>query len=193
MKLKIMVDLDGVIWDIMRVFLRIYNRIYTENVKYEDIDGWYYFPQERFEHVYPLTLPWIMDYPVFDKFVGTYIYDLNIGNDVSILTAEANSEKVLKKKLESIHIDEGTHYDKIIRTEPNENKLNYEADIYIDDNPNMADKMHEYPDRYLLLYNQPWNQEFNDIKTDNVWRVFTWDGIMLAIELIKLIKKRKLM
>jgi len=184
--MKIMLDLDGVIWDIMGVFVEIHNKIYNRNVKYEDIDGWWFFPQDIFETVYPLTLPRIMDYPVTDHYIDTYIYSLNISHDVSILTAELNSKEVLKKKLDSIGIFEKHHYDKIIKVDPNENKLDYEADVYIDDNPNMADKMHEYTDRFLLLYNQAWNQSFEDEKSDNVWRVYDWDEIIMSIGLIKI-------
>ena len=186
--MKIMLDLDGVVWDIMHVFVEIHNEIFNRGVKYEDIDGWWFFPQNEFETVYPLTLPRIMDYPVLDNFVDTYIFELNIYNDLSILTAEANTVEVLVEKLVSLSIYADSHYDKIIRTKPNENKLNYEADVYIDDNPNMAKKMYEYPDRILLLYNQVWNQNFDETKSDNVWRVWGWDEIMLAIELIE---KRK--
>lgn len=185
MKKKIMLDLDGVIWDIMPVFVEIHNEIYNTDVKYEDINGWWFFPQDEFETVYPLTLPRIMDYQVFDRFVDTYVYELNISNDITILTAEVNTVEVLKEKLDSIHIHKGTHYDKIITVDPKENKLDYEADIYIDDNPNMAEKMYEYPDRYLLLYNQPWNQGFEDEKSENVLRVYDWDDIKLAIYIIE--------
>ncbi len=183
--MKIMVDLDGVIWDIMGVFVEIHNEIFQSDVKYEDIDGWWFFPQDEFETVYPRTLPRIMDYPVIEHYVDTYIYELNMNHDVTILTAEANTVEVLTKKLKSIYIDKKTHYDKIITVDPNENKLNYEADVYIDDNPNMAEKMHEHPDRYLLLYDQPWNKNFEDDKSENVWRVFGWDDIKLAIKLIE--------
>ena len=126
-----------------------------------------------------------LNYPVTEYYVDTYIYDINISHDVSILTAEANTVEVLKKKLDSIHIHEGTHYDKIITVEPNEDKLKYKADIYIDDNPNMAKKMHEYPDRILLLYSQPWNKKFDETKCENVWRVFSWDDIKLSINTLE--------
>lgn len=186
-----MLDLDGVVWDIMGIFVEIHNEIYHTDVKYEDIDGWWFFPQDEFETVYPLTLPRIMEYPVTDNYVDVYVADINISHDVSILTAEANTVEVLKKKLESIHIHEGTHYDKLITVGLNENKLNYEADMYIDDNPNLAEKMSEHPNRYLLLFDQPWNQGFDARETKNVWRVFNWDEIMMSIDLIK-IKKRNL-
>ncbi|KKK90659.1 hypothetical protein LCGC14_2720800, partial [marine sediment metagenome] len=63
-KLKIAVDLHGVIWDIMGVFTDIYNRLYKENVKPEDVDQWNFFPEDRWEVVYPLVLPRIMEYPI---------------------------------------------------------------------------------------------------------------------------------
>ena len=188
-EMKIMLDLDGVVWDIMHIFVEIYNEQFNENVKYEDISGWWFFDFEKWKVVYPLTLPRIMEYPVLDNYVDTYISQLNMNHEVIILTAEANTKEVLKKKLESLHIYEDTHYRGIITVDPNENKLNYEADVYIDDNPNMAEKMHEYPDKYLLLYSQNWNQEFEDEKSKNVWRVWGWDEIMLAIELIE--KKKR--
>jgi len=188
--MKIMLDLDGVVWDIMGIFVEIYNEKFNENVKYEDINGWWFFDYEKWKVVYPLTLPRIMEYPVFEHYVDTYIYDMNISHDVTILTAEANPVVVLKNKLYSLHIFEGTHYDKIITVDPNENKLNYEADIYIDDNPNMAEKMYEHPDRILLLLNQPWNQGFEDEKSENVWRVYSWDDIKLSIDIIEKKKKR---
>lgn len=181
-----MLDLDGVVWDIMHIFVEIYNEQFNEKVKYEDISGWWFFDYEKWKVVYPLTLPRIMEYPVFDRFVDTYIDQMHNNEDeVTILTAEANSVEVLTEKLKSLHIYKGSHYKEIITVGPNENKLNYEADVYIDDNPNMAEKMHEYPDRYLLLYSQNWNQEFEDEKSENVWRVWGWDEVMLAINLIK--------
>lgn len=33
--MDIAVDLDGVVWEVMEVFLELYNKIYKENVKYE--------------------------------------------------------------------------------------------------------------------------------------------------------------
>jgi len=191
--MKIAVDLDGVVWDIMRVFLKIYNRIYSENVKYEDIDDWYYFPQERFEHVYPLTLPWIMDYPVLDEFIYIYLFVLNKEHDVSILTAELNPIEILEEKLKSLGIFKGTQYKELIKIDPKDTKLDYEFDVYIDDKPGLARKMHKFPKRYMLLYDQPWNQDFDDSKSENVWRIFRWDEIKLAIEIITQEKKGRLL
>ena len=182
-KLKIMVDLDGVVWDIMGVFVDIYNSLYKENVKYEDIDDWYYFPQERFEVVYPLTLPRIMEYPVLDGNIGSYLFILNRVHDVNILTKEANPVGTLEEKLRTLSITKGREYNELIKIDVSDKKVNYEADIYIDDNPNMAKDMCEFPKRVLLFYSQPWNKKYK--ATGNVIRVSDWFDILVFINRIE--------
>ena len=182
-----MVDLDGVVWDIMYVFVDIYNKMYNENVKYEDIDDWYYFPQERFEAVYPLTLPRIMEYPVLDPNIPSYLFILNKKHEVNILTKEVNPVGTLEEKLRTLGIIKGTHYGKIIRIEVSDSKLNYEADVYIDDYPGLAKKMHDFPKRVLLFYDCPWNEKYKE--SGNVIRVFGWGDILEFINRIEWAKR----
>jgi len=171
----------------MRVFVEIYNSLYKENVKYEDIDDWYYFPQDRFEVVYPLTLPRIMEYPVLDYNISSYLFILNKKHDVDILTAEVNPVGVLEEKLRTLDIIKDTHYNKIIRIDPKDNKLDYKADVYIDDYPGMAKKMHEFPKRVLLLYDQLWNKNY--IESGNVIRIYDWYDVLKFIDRIEYAKR----
>jgi len=66
-KMNIAVDIDGVVWDIMGVFLEIYNERFKTNIKIEEVEEWYFFPQENFEVVYPDTLKRIDEYPILDE------------------------------------------------------------------------------------------------------------------------------
>lgn len=182
-----MVDLDGVVWDIMGVFVDIYNKLYKENVKYEDINDWYYFSQERFEEVYPLTLPRIMEYPCIDYNISSYLFILNKVHDVNILAKEMNPVGTLEEKLRTLGIIKDRHYSKIIKIEVSDKKVNYEADIYIDDNPCMAKDMERFPKRVLLLYNQPWNKNYKE--SGNVIRVFGWEEILGFIDRIEYTKR----
>jgi len=188
-KLKIAVDLDGVVWDIMRVFVRIYNRIYSENVKYEDIDDWYFFPQERFEKVYPLTLPWIIEYPILDEYIPTYLYFLNKVHDVSIVTKEQNTVKMLEDKLITLDIYKGREYNELIKLPVSGNKLDLPFNVYIDDYPGMAKKMGEFPGKVLLYYNQPWNRKNTYPEFGNVRRVNGWNDVLSFIRMIGIIRR----
>ena len=81
-------------------------------------------------------------------------------------------------------------YNDFIKIDVEDKKLNYEADIYIDDNPNMIEEMIDYPERTLLLFTQPWNKKYDVSEIKNIIRVSGWDDTM---EKIKIIKKLKLM
>lgn len=187
-KLKIMVDIDGVIWDIMSTFVEIYNKLYGENVKYEDIDQWYFWSQDRWEVVYPLTLPRIMEYPIIDKDISSHLFILNRSYDINILTKEQNPIEIIIEKLRTIDITEGREYNSIRRLDIDDKKVNYYADVYIDDCPNMINDMLDYPTRVLLLYDRPWNKNYK-IKSKNVIRVYDWKDIFKFINRVRLSKE----
>lgn len=186
-KLKIAVDLDGVVWDIMGVFIDIYNSLFKKNVKWEDVDDWYYFPKEQFDIVYPLTLPRIMEYPILDKNIPTHLYFLNKIHDVSILTKEQNPIGTLEAKLETLDIYKGREYNTLIKADLNYPKVNYVFDIFIDDYPGMGKEIQEFPKKVLLYYTQPWNKRTTYKGINNVLRVEGWDEIMSFIRKAEII------
>ena len=180
-ELKIFCDIDGVIWDIMGVFIEIYNRIYKENIKYEDVDDWYFFPQDRWEVVYPLTLLEINKYSILEEGISDFLFLLNEHNNVNMLTKEQNTIEVLKNKLTELDIVEGKQYNTITKLDIDDKKVNYKADIYIDDNPNIIKDMIDYPKRILLLFDQPWNQKYDVFNIKNVIRIYGWNDILIFI------------
>ena len=181
-KMDIAVDLDGVVWDIMTVFLEIYNEDYGKDIKRHEVDDWYFFPQKQFEHTYAKTIKRIMDFPVLDENIKHYLFLLNGIYNVKILTQEENTEDVLEKKLISIGIRKGFEYLELIRVDRiSGDKLDYKFDIYIDDNPNMIPEMVDYPDRILICYQQPWNTKYKGKELENVIRVNNWKEVMETI------------
>jgi len=188
-KLKIAVDLDGVVWDIMGVFIDIYNSLFKENVKYKDVDDWYFFPQDRWDIVYPLTLPRIMEYPILDEYIPTYLYFLNKVSDVSIVTKEQNPIGTMEAKLTTLNIYKGREYDKIIKLPVSGNKLDLPFNVYIDDYPGMAKKMAQYPGKIMIFYDQPWNRKDTYKCQGNVLRVKGWKEVLSFIRTIELIRR----
>lgn len=178
-KLNIAVDLDGVIWDIMGIFLEIYNKKFKTNIKIEEVVNWYFFPQENFEAIYPDTLKRIDEYPILDENLKHYLFLLMGEHEVKILTKEQNPIEVIKKKLESFNIREGFEYLEVIKLEIKDKKVNYDFDIYIDDCPLMIEDIKEHPDKILLLFDQPWNRYCEE--TENVFKVRNWKDVMERI------------
>jgi len=186
-KLKIAVDLDGVVWDIMGTFVEIYNEMYNENLKSTDVDKWNYFPEDRWNEVYPLTLPRILEYPILDFCIPSYLFFLNKVHDVSILTKEQNKVEVLKYKLETLSIDEGREYNELIRVDTKDCKLDYGFDVFVDDNPTMIEKMRNYPKKLLLLYDRPVNRKDDVNFFSNIIRVVGWKEVFSHIRLIEIL------
>jgi len=180
--MDIAVDLDGVIWCITRIFIDIYNEDYNENEVFEETTKWFQFPQERFKAVYPKALKRIDDYPFLDNNINHYLFLLMGKHNVKILTQNQNTVEILKKKLETGDIKEGYEYLELMRLNIPDDKLNYKFDVYIDDNPNMIEHMSNYPDRFLLLYEQPWNKERDINGYKNVIKVKDWKNVMKKIE-----------
>jgi len=179
--MEIAVDLDGVVWDIMRIFIDIYNEDYDENEVFENVTKWFHFPQERFEKTYAKTLERLDDYPALNNNISEYLSILMDRYNVKILTQEQNPTEKLKEKLKSFNIIEGIQYLELIRLDRRDSKLNYKFDVYVDDNPKMIEKMKDYPDRILLLYEQPWNKNWDVSDYHNVIKVKDWEEVMIKI------------
>jgi len=184
--MRIAVDLDGVIWDIMYAFCKVYNRKYDKNITPKDVNEWYYFPTPIFEEVYPETLDRIDEYPFIDENINHYLFLLMTKHDVKILTMEQNTKENLKKKLKQADIREGYEYLELIKEDRfTGDKLDFDFDIFIDDCPLLVDRMENHLDKILLLFTQPWNTycEVND--KSNVFRVNGWKDVMIKIEEIE--------
>ncbi len=54
-------------------------------------------------------------------------------------------------------------------------KLELDYQIYIDDNPGLAEEAKNYPNKYILLANAPWNKHIKD--SFNVKRFESWKEI----------------
>ena len=181
--MDIAVDLDGVVWDIMGVFLELYNKRFRTNIKIEKVNEWYFFSQKNFQAVYPDTLKRIDEYPILDENIKHYLFLLMGKHEVKMLTKEQNPIEVIKEKLKSFDIREGFEYLEVIKLEIEDSKLNYKFDIYIDDCPLMIEDIKEHLDRILLLYEQPWNLDCEE--TENVFKVKDWKEVMEKIEEIE--------
>ena len=85
------------------------------------------------------------------------------------------------EKLNFHNIKKDSHYNDIILVyhKPYDLKITEPFDVYVDDNPNLARAIQKTDDKYLLLYDQPWNQKIKT--TNNIIRVFNWKEIYINL------------
>ena len=59
-------------------------------------------------------------------------------------------------------------------------KAALDYDLFIDDNPHLAKDIEAYPQKKLLLFDQPWNQHIDTGGESNVVRLPSWSALVVA-------------
>ncbi|MBD3194230.1 MAG: hypothetical protein GF317_04190 [Candidatus Lokiarchaeota archaeon] len=181
------VDVDGVLLDLMISYCELFNERYDTNYTKNDVISWEFFldwnisEEKAFQIFYELYEN-SKDIPVIDKAVKVYLEDIykNKIFKPDIVSARKNEyKKPLVDALKLNGIIQGIHYEKLILVDnkPYNKKINFSYDIYIDDNPYLALSIKDYPEKVLLLYNQPWNRSIEDSAIKNVIRVYSWKDV----------------
>lgn len=186
--MKIAVDVDGVLLDIITPYITIYNQLFNSNYRKEDVDKWDFYldwnlsEKEAFEIFYKIYNN-ILSVFLIDKNAPKYMEKLNQLHNVDIVSARGSKFKSqLRNILDTCNIKQGQHYHKLILVDvkPYDIKLQYNYDIYIDDNPNLVEIVKNREDSILLLFDQPWNARC--ICKNNVVRVKNWKNIYNKIK-----------
>jgi len=181
--MKISVDVDGVLFDIMILYCKIFNERYDTDYNKKDVSQWDFFIDwniERedafaiFHEIYECTAY----IPLTDPESPKILEKLNKDNKIDIVSARTKKFRPQLKKELSIHgIEKGKHYDQLIlvNDSPKDIKLHLNYDIYIDDNPFLAEAIKNVKSSTLLLYTQPWNRMAET--SNNIKKVRNWNEI----------------
>ena len=174
--MRVAIDLDGVIFDFHTSFINLYNQEYNENIQYKNVKRWDFVPRERWESIYEKTMQQPYTFSLIDLAIPKYLKILNQYQDVSILTHGNYSILTLEKYLKKLGIRGGREINELIVADIKIPKTNFNFEIYIDDNPKMVGDFADHPKKFLLLFNQPWNND--SIVPKNGLRVHNWKDIM---------------
>ena len=183
--MKISLDVDSVLADVMVVWNIIYNKEYDKKLKKEDINAWDFWKKlnlsrKEFNDIFTKTWNQWNTIPPTEENLGSKVKELSNLGIVDIVTGRSKEtvpqvKEWLKK--------ENIIYNKFIRVSSNALKGNLPYDVFIDDSPyNIIDAAKR--NKFSLIYDQPWNQEINT--NQNIFRV---NDITEAIQIIKDLKK----
>lgn len=181
--MRVAIDIDGVLLDTVITFCELFNKKYGTSYQKSDVTKWEFFldwniPEDYIWDIFYQIYKDSMSTPFIDDQIPTIMKALNQIHDVSIVSARTPQyrESVLEK-LRFHGISQGSHYNKLVLLfhKPYDLKIKEEFDVFIDDNPKLAEAIKNQEKKILLLYNQPWNQEIDD--TENVIRVRNWTEI----------------
>lgn len=181
--MKIAVDIDGVILDMVIKVCEIFNERFNKNYTKDDVKRWEFFkdwnvPEEEIFKIFYKAYEESMTLPLIDENTLYILKKLNNQNNVDLVTARNIKYEIhLIDRLTSLDFKKGVHYINLIHVEskPYDAKIRLGYDILIDDNPNLVKSAKSFPDIRILLYDQPWNRYVGEIK--NVVRVYNWKQI----------------
>lgn len=183
-KLKIGLDVDGVLADVVHTWLDYNNKI-RKTISKEEISEWDFWERyqiDKYDFYKELSLCWQTWHkiPSTEENLSTTTSALSHVGEVDIVTArEESTHTYVKSWLSSQKITYKNYVGVLEGLE--KTKLDY--DIFIDDSPINAKSMLN-AGKTVILYTQPWNLNFNDTR---VKRIYTLKD---AISIIKSITKQ---
>jgi len=186
--MKIAVDINGVLFSVIDKFVEYFNERHETHYTKKDVIKWEFYndwnsSEREFLELFYKAYENIMDIPFINDKASEYMKRLNLKHDVQILSGgNPQYTSQIIEKLNFHGIEEGMQYREliIIKEKPWDLKLTHDFDLYVDDNPNLVEPIKHLNERYLLLYDQPWNQD--SICEKNVIRVRNWKEVYDTIQ-----------
>jgi len=169
--LKIALDVDGVLADVIQSWL-IYNNKIRNNISKDEITNWDFwkkFKINRYDFYEELSTCWQNwnTIPPTEENLSEITKNLSNIGQVDIVTArELSTDSFVKNWLK--HHDITYHNYVSVIDGPIKADLDY--DVFIDDSPLNAIKFLERK-KNVLLYSQPWNQNISDSKIQRIFRL----------------------
>lgn len=178
--MKIALDVDGVIADVIQSWLNYNNSIRQKITKREisDWDFWKKFKINRYDFYAELSSCWKdwSSIPPTEENLSITTKSLSELGQVDIVTARERSTDSFVKNWLVYHDISFDNYVSVIDG-PMKSDLDY--DVFIDDSPLNAMKIIQQ-NKKIILYSQPWNM---NISENNIPRI---TNLSEAIEKIKL-------
>ena len=184
-RLKIGLDIDGVIVDYIQSMLPLLSEACNRRVVYHDICHWDVakavgIPEYRMNEVWAemFNTPRLLDAPPVEGALDG-IKSLN-EHELCIVTGRPY---MIKNLTEEWFARYAIRYDQLLFARPG-NKLSVAngIDVFIEDYYDEAVKLSE-AGIYTLLYDRPWNQSL--FLPESCQRVYDWDDIVTAVRQVE--------
>jgi len=166
--MKIALDVDGVLADVIKSWLNYSNTIRTKISKHEitDWEFWKKFQINRFDFYAELSFCWKNwdSIPPTEENLSTITKNLSNLGQVDIVTAREKSTDSFVKNWLIYH---NISYNNYVSVIDGPMKADLDYDIFIDDSPHNAAKFLKHKKK-VILYSQPWNEYVSD---DRIHRI----------------------
>jgi len=178
--MKIALDVDGVLADVIKSWLNYSNTIRPKISKHDitDWNFWEKFKINRYDFYAELNSCWKNwnSIPPTEENLSSVTKNLTNIGQVDIVTArERSTDSFVKNWLNHYNIS----YDNYVSVIDGPMKADLDYDVFIDDSPLNALKIIQN-DKKVILYSQPWNKHISE------HRIHRISNLSEAVEKIKL-------
>ncbi|MEK6865052.1 MAG: hypothetical protein AABX06_01075 [Thermoproteota archaeon] len=178
--MKIALDVDGVLADVIESWL-IYNNKIRPNISKDDITNWDFwkkFKINRYDFYEELTSCWKNwnSIPPTEGNLSIVTQNLSNFGQVDIVTARELSTDSFVKNWLKLH---DVTYQNYVSVIDGPMKADLDYDVFIDDSPLNAIKFLKHK-KNVFLYSQPWNQHISD---QNIQRISTLSEVVEKLKL----------
>ena len=164
-KLKIAVDLDGVLAESMLVWCQRANKEFGIQLKMEDLDSWSSwrkFPISKDDFYRILDESWDnwKEIPPTEPEIADKVARIEKFGDLDIVTGRS------KRTVEAARswVDgQKVRYRRFVRVLGWRDKVLLDYDVYIDDAPDLMPLISRSPIAWGVLYERPWNRSVGDM------------------------------
>ena len=174
---RLAVDLDGVLADTMAACCKIINNRYSSHFKVSSFNRWKAWEtlgisKNEFFHILDQAWSEWNSIPPTEDRLDEKVGKLLEFCDLDIVTGRsAHTVASAKSWLETQEI----RFNAFVRTDSGMDKVNLNYDVFIDDSPELMLALSSKPNGYAILYNQPWNEEVEELP--KILRANSWDQI----------------
>jgi 5'(3')-deoxyribonucleotidase len=184
-KLKIAVDLDGVLAESMLVWCERANKEFGTRLGMEDLDSWSSwkrFPISKDDFYRILDESWDEwpEIPPTEPQIAKKVALIEKFGDLDIVTGRS------KRTVEAARSwvdNQKVRYRRFVRVLGWRDKILLGYDVYIDDAPDLMPLISHSPTAWGVLYERPWNKSVRDMP--KVLRANTWRQVPALLKRIQ--------
>jgi len=180
--MKIALDVDGVLADIIHLWIENYNKQYNKSISKKDINQWDFWRNiglDKYEFYRQLSNSWEQwkDVPTTENDIASAVDRLHSLGRVDIVTArDKESTNYVINWLEH----NGIKFNEYVAVLDGRDKAKLDYDVFIDDSPHNVERMASKGSN-VLLYDQPWNRDVNSRKIIRIKKLIESINIISAL------------
>jgi 5'(3')-deoxyribonucleotidase len=184
-KLKIAVDLDGVLAESMLVWCERANKEFGTHLRMEDLDSWswwkrYPISKDDFYRILDESWDEWPEIPPTEAKIAEKVARIEKFGDLDIVTGRS---KRTVEAAKSWVDNQKVRYRHFVRVLGWRDKVLLDYDVYIDDAPDLMPLISHNPSAWGVLYDRPWNRSVADMP--KVLKAKTWRQVPALLKRIQ--------